>query len=95
MNNNTLEALLITLARRYPEALEIWAAAEREEDDEFEPDDDVMPWLSLEEANQGWECGYRIQPDEASEWTLVASGTTPLLAAQALLAKIEAPPAKN
>jgi hypothetical protein len=78
---------LIRLAARGDEALARWAA-ENLEDDELS--DDYVPWLTLEEQRGwGWFCGYRIRHDEASEWTIKATGDTPLAAARALLALME------
>jgi len=87
---DTLEDLLQRLAALGEQALERWAAQQREEDDEFELSEDYVPWLTLEEGLDGWICGWRVQPDEASEWTIRADGRTPLAAAQALLTLMEA-----
>lgn len=84
-----LELLLAQLANLKQEALETWADLQREEDEDFELDEDYVLWLTLEEAWPHWECGYRVRPDEATEWTLVADGPTPMTAAQALLTKIK------
>jgi len=62
---------------------------EKDEDYDAESDFDGGFWLALEEAEVGWECGWRIRPDEATEWASIACGPTPSAAAQALLTLME------
>lgn len=88
MTTNDLNHLLVYLAGHADAALQRWADQQLLEDDEFELNEDYRPWLTLERNSYdwNWQCGFRVQPDEATEWTIVASGTTPLAAAQALQA---------
>src|SRR6266496_2615080 len=96
-----LEQLLIQLAAQTERALAIWEALMRaDEDNGYDEDEEIEGtlWLTLEHTDNPlpggfrlrsgavWSCGYRVQIDEATLWALRASGSTPLAAAQALLA---------
>jgi hypothetical protein len=82
-----LAALLEQLQPLDERALARWAANALDEDDD-ELGDDYVPTLTLMEVMDGWRCGWTVQPDEATEWTIYAEGRTPLAAAQALLDKM-------
>ena len=93
-----LEQLLIQLASLTERAQQIWEAEQRadedneiDEDDEFDFDGDDRIWLALVQNRRVWHCGWQCQPDEATEWALMAEGATPLAAAQALLEHIQEP----
>jgi hypothetical protein len=85
-----LAALLQQLQPLDEDAKERWDAKQAEEYEDYEPDSDLLPWLALVELNDDWRCGWQHQPDEATEWTIFADGPTPIAAAQALLALMQA-----
>lgn len=92
MASNDLDAVLQRLESLTPEAERRYLPELRKEleDDEYELDGSL--WLSLEAGGERrfeWRCGWRYQPDEASEWTIYEDGDTPTEAATALLKLFE------
>ncbi len=58
--------------------------------DELDFEGEHQIWLGMECAPDGtWRCGWLMQPDEATDFVIEATGTTPLTAAQALLKRME------
>jgi hypothetical protein len=86
-----LEQLLIQLVGFTAEAQARWLVQVR---DELEDEDHILDgdlFLGLQINHDGtWSCGWLLQEDEPTEYTIVAEAATPLAAAQALLAKIQA-----
>lgn len=82
----SLESLLKELANLTEEAHEQHNTKREQEDEDWEVNEDEDPWFSLEHLpyTNTWRCGYRVRPDEATEWTFYGEGSTPLLAAQEL-----------
>lgn len=83
--NERLDTILRRLAELTPQAQQRYEAETYDEDT---PDILIeQVWLSLEEWYDGgtWRCGWRVKPDEATEWTIHADGFSPTEAAAKLL----------
>lgn len=86
-----LDALLQRLADMNEEAQERYEQEQGQEEGEREEYEPI--WFSLEQyGHHTWRCGWRVRPDEATEWAIKAEGRTPVEAAVVLRKLMENSP---